>query len=87
MCFCSFIHSCVISVSSGKVQLRDFTNEDPFEGRKKKGNTSKKSDFYKTSVCWFYENHPDGCPRQSDTCMYAHGKDELREKPARVKRK
>ena len=37
--------------------------------------------LYKTKLCWFNERHPQGCPRLSDSCPYAHGNDELRERP------
>nr|CAG4646338.1 EOG090X07W1 [Macrothrix elegans] len=26
----------------------------------------------KTKLCWFYKNHPNGCPLTSDTCRYLH---------------
>lgn len=74
-----------ISVSGGLVQLRDFTLDDPFEGRRKRGNVADKSDFFKTSLCWFHDNHPDGCPREADRCLYAHGLTELKPKPLKEK--
>ena len=74
-----------ISVSSGVVQLRDFTLADPW-GRKQKGRRTDNSDYFKTSLCWFNTNHPDGCPRISELCDYAHCDTELREKPQKVKK-
>ena len=35
----------------------------------------------KTKLCWFDEYHPQGCPRPSYLCSYAHGRDELKERP------
>lgn len=67
------------------MQLRDFTLKDPFEGRKKRGNDSDKGDFLKTTLCWFHDNHPDGCPKASADCLYAHGLTELRPRPVKAK--
>lgn len=72
-------------MSGGFVQLRDFTLTDPFEGRKKKTSDKDLSDYVKTTLCWFYDNHPDGCPRDSVSCQYAHGVSELRPRPVKVK--
>ena len=72
-------------MSGGHVQLRDFTLDDPFEGRRKRGNVTDKSDFLKTTPCYFHEHHPDGCPKSSPNCSYAHGISELKPKPIKGK--
>ncbi|KAK9700618.1 putative AdoMet-dependent methyltransferase [Popillia japonica] len=28
---------------------------------------------YKDKPCWFFKNHPDGCPNSSELCAYSHG--------------
>jgi len=75
----------LFSVSKGNVCLRDFTLDDPFEGRCNKGRNTDKTDFVKTTMCWFYEHHPDGCPKSDSACKYAHSVGELRQKPMKVK--
>ena len=35
----------------------------------------------KTKLCWFYEHHPQGCPRPTENCPYAHGQQEIRDRP------
>lgn len=67
------------SVSGGKVQLRDFSVNNPW-AHKPAAKARKKdaSLCYKTTLCWFHGNHPDGCPRQAEKCNFAHGFEELR---------
>lgn len=38
--------------------------------------------LYKTRLCWFYSQHPDGCRLVATECRYAHGDGELRERPS-----
>lgn len=76
----------IFQVSGGIVQLRDFTRNDPFEGRRRRTEDSDRSEYLKTTLCWYYEHHPDGCPKDSLHCSYAHGLTELRPKPPKVKR-
>lgn len=76
----------IFQVSGGQVQLRDFTLDDPFEGRRRKTEDSDRSMYLKTTLCWFHGHHPQGCPKNSDDCLYAHGLTELRPKPVKVKR-
>ncbi|XP_052802397.1 probable tRNA (uracil-O(2)-)-methyltransferase [Mya arenaria] len=78
-------HSHIFQASGGNVCLRDFTLDDPFEGRYNKGRNSDKTAYHKTTLCWFHENHPDGCPKMAERCMYAHGAEELRSKPKKTK--
>jgi tRNASer (uridine44-2'-O)-methyltransferase len=66
----------VFEVTKGIIQLRDWRDE-PVRSRKqqRRGPYSRKG--FKTRLCWFYMNHPDGCPRTSADCSYAHGISEL----------
>lgn len=70
-------------VTGGNVQLRDFTAENPWSGcngkkaRNKRGNQERTR---KTTLCWFYFNHPDGCPKTNNDCSFAHGIEELKDK-------
>ena len=64
-------------MSGGNVQLRDLSLDEPYS---KKSQLSKKdrSQYFKTLPCWFYLNHPDGCPRTQITCTFAHGESDLK---------
>lgn len=72
------------SVAGGTVQLRDWTQET-LAPRGKKGDLARKQKrsqaLWKTSLCWFHLQHPDGCPVAIQQCPFAHGKSELRERP------
>ncbi|CAG5118913.1 unnamed protein product, partial [Candidula unifasciata] len=76
-------HSHIFQVTGGNVQLRDFTAADPWngcnvkKGRNKRGNQEHTR---KTTLCWFADNHPDGCPKTNNDCPFAHGSGELRDK-------
>lgn len=66
------------------VGLRDWSNlEHPvsirYKSRLWKQNESQL--LHKTKRCWFHDNHPQGCPRSSVDCPYAHGPAELRKRP------
>ncbi len=74
------------SVQESKVLLRDWTSTEEFTHvNKRRSNKKGKKDatdtalYYKTQLCWFNDNHPDGCPRMAQTCSFAHGKHELRQ--------
>eukprot|EP01147_Barroeca_monosierra_P008865 gene8865-1219_t len=30
----------------------------------------------KTKLCWFFQNHPDGCPRSATMCPFLHGEND-----------
>ena len=34
----------------------------------------------KTKLCYFHDNHPDGCSLIAEACRFAHGVEELRKK-------
>lgn len=63
--------------------LRDWTSDDYLEYRasrnKKRPNSGTKAqEMRKTKQCFFFENHPDGCPLDSENCRFAHGKEDLK---------
>ena len=78
------VHSCFFfSVQNGQVQLRQWDDDDECwrvrqrmkrKGKQKPDNTQ----LIKTKLCWFNENHPDGCPRTLEKCYFAHGESDLR---------
>ena len=71
-------------VTGGVVEIRDWTQEIPGP-RGKKGDPARKKRrseaLWKTSLCWFHLHHPDGCPVSVEQCPFAHGEDELKERP------
>ena len=73
-----------LSVAGGVVQMRDWTQESKSQ-RGKKRDLSRKQQrsqaLWKTSICWFHVNHPDGCPVLTEQCPFAHTTGELRERP------
>jgi len=73
-----------LAVAGGVVQMRDWTQESLGQ-RGKKWDLARKQRrsqaLWKTSMCWFYIHHPDGCPVLTELCPFAHSTDELRERP------
>lgn len=66
----------------GNVGLRDWTSDSYSDYRasrnKKRPNSSTKAqEKRKSKQCFFFENHPDGCPLDAKYCRFAHGKEEL----------
>lgn len=58
-------------VRAGKVAIRDWASKDHRHNPK----------LTKTRMCWFFEEHPDGCPRRAEDCPFAHGGEELQSSP------
>lgn len=55
--------------------MRDWQLErDPGDHMKKNGAMR----HWKTRLCWFYINHPDGCPLFQDKCSFAHGSEDMK---------
>ncbi|GJQ75693.1 hypothetical protein Trydic_g17767 [Trypoxylus dichotomus] len=54
-------HRYIFEVVNGRVKIRV---------PKKIVETAK----YKNKPCWFFSNHPDGCPNSSELCVYKHDK-------------
>eukprot|EP00800_Vazella_pourtalesii_P014403 TRINITY_DN3653_c0_g1_i2.p2 TRINITY_DN3653_c0_g1~~TRINITY_DN3653_c0_g1_i2.p2 ORF type:complete len:135 (+),score=24.32 TRINITY_DN3653_c0_g1_i2:918-1322(+) len=61
----------IFSVHGGVIRLRDWREE----------GLGKNSDLFKTKLCWFYANHPQGCPLEVEKCPYAHGDTDTRPRP------
>ena len=62
-------HHYIFHVENGAVKLKypevlDYSKLSP---------NSNKFLYWRTKICWFYENHPQGCPLSSDACSFAHG--------------
>ena len=67
-------------VSGDAVQLRDWSatttaTEQKSTTKRHKGHINRKP--IKSKQCWFYSHHPDGCPRLSSDCSFAHGPDDV----------
>lgn len=75
----------IVQVEGGEVQLRDWANGVPVPRRKygDKARREKRAQaLWKTSLCWFHFNHPQGCPIRAEKCSFAHNADELQERPS-----
>ena len=65
------------------MEVRNWTSTDhashQLAKKKRKGQHSKvaASSRAKSKLCFFYENHPDGCPLRGQDCRFAHGEAEL----------
>ncbi|XP_039607553.1 probable tRNA (uracil-O(2)-)-methyltransferase isoform X1 [Polypterus senegalus] len=68
----------VFQVLKGRVQLRDWREEAGMNRIKPDAKRKLPSEVFKTRLCWFFINHPDGCPILAETCQFAHGSEELR---------
>ncbi len=61
-------HHQVFKVIQGNVKLRDWREENKKE---KEGNIRNGK---RNKICWFFLNHPDGCPLQNGECKFIHEK-------------
>lgn len=57
----------IFKVQSGKVQLRYPQTVDEVYSKRKSGNLK-----IKQKPCWFYTNHPQGCPLLEPKCSFLH---------------
>lgn len=72
----------MMPVARGQVQLRNWTEEEHRPRKPSKPRSKKDAKLLvKTKLCWFHVNHPQGCPRPTNNCPYAHGLCELRTRP------
>ena len=62
-------HHSVFEVRYGTVQLRYPRSIEELKAKKKKNNEILK---IKQKECWFYKNHPQGCPLENDMCTFVH---------------
>lgn len=73
----------IFELSGDSIKIRDWSDPSSRESKSgssknRKRDSSKKGEKLKTKPCWFFSNHPDGCPLTKDECTYAHGVDDLR---------
>lgn len=59
-------NSHIFTVQSGRVQFRHPKSVNEINVK------SKKSVFVKNKPCWFYNNHPQGCPLNDKDCSFKH---------------
>lgn len=72
----------VMPVARGHVQLRNWAMEEHRPRRPPKPRSERDAKLLvKTKLCWFHAHHPQGCPRHTSDCPYAHGLCELRMRP------
>ncbi|XP_073466905.1 probable tRNA (uracil-O(2)-)-methyltransferase isoform X2 [Aquarana catesbeiana] len=73
-------HHQVFEVMNSSVSIRDWSQDEQTPSNKSKAEAKKRllPNVLKTRLCWFYVNHPNGCPRAASKCPYAHGPVELR---------
>ncbi|XP_072352018.1 probable tRNA (uracil-O(2)-)-methyltransferase isoform X2 [Scyliorhinus torazame] len=68
----------VFEVVHGNVQIRDWSKEKQTKTMSSDTKRKSPSEAFKTRLCWFFVNHPDGCPRAAEKCPFAHGIAEVR---------
>lgn len=61
-------HGHIFCVAQGKVQFRIPGAVD----KKKKRRRNASAPLRKVKPCWFYKNHPDGCPALEIDCDFQH---------------
>ena len=69
-------HHQIFCIENGSVRFRDWRVP---QRKKKKNKKFDQRNLYKVRICWFYENHPQGCPLFKTDCNYAHGINDLNE--------
>ncbi|XP_069488129.1 probable tRNA (uracil-O(2)-)-methyltransferase [Ambystoma mexicanum] len=77
----------VFEVHDARVYIRDWRKEKTAKKTKEEFRRKPPSEFLKTRLCWFFMNHPDGCPLASESCLFAHGDNELRQMPQTKKQR
>ncbi|XP_063975035.1 probable tRNA (uracil-O(2)-)-methyltransferase [Diachasmimorpha longicaudata] len=61
-------NSHIFQVTNGSVQFR--IPGCPSNSKRKKSGKSRI--VLRVKPCWFFENHPDGCPLPDETCSFKH---------------
>ena len=65
-------HNHIFIVDKGTVRLRN-PSKDHHDLGKKRPSVSASEKWKKTKPCWFHNNHPQGCPTESEeTCFWLH---------------
>ena len=62
-------HNNIFIVGKGQVRLRN-PAQDHHHAGKKRPSTVATEKYKRTRPCWFYQNHPQGCP--SNDCYWLH---------------
>ena len=67
-------------VVRGIVSFRDYRYETSFNLSLNKNiqRNNKKEAKLKTKLCFFNENHPEGCVLTEEECHFAHGTNDLK---------
>lgn len=58
----------IFKIQSGKVRFRIPGKDKIGNNKKSKSSNIKK----KVKICWFFKNHPDGCPADENKCDFKH---------------
>ena len=67
-------HNHIFMVRGGTFRLRCLATDELNPGRNGK---NKKNVRVKAKLCWFHDNHPQGCCIEAVKCPYAHGKEDM----------
>jgi tRNASer (uridine44-2'-O)-methyltransferase len=73
-------HDFVFVVRDGSVRLRCYADPSDLtlsRAKKRKVNGKTAARNSKTKLCWFHENHPQGCSLSKEECPWAHGSEDL----------
>ena len=71
-------HHQIFLIIDGGVSLRDWSQAKNQRRQKTLKRKYDKAALSKSKMCWFHENHPQGCNLSSEQCTYAHSAEELR---------
>nr|XP_033806053.1 probable tRNA (uracil-O(2)-)-methyltransferase isoform X2 [Geotrypetes seraphini] len=67
----------VFVVLNAQVHIRDWREEKATNEHRPETKRRLALEAFKTRLCWFFLNHPNGCPLTPKSCPYAHGTEEL----------
>ena len=77
--FVDGLHVVLFIVMKGEVFLRNYRTKQEKRGKKKKQCLqAKRGSNFKTRLCWYHFNHPQGCILLDRDCQFAHSENELR---------
>lgn len=62
----------IFCVEGGRVRFRMPGVESTSNRKRRKNSKEDKKNRIKEKVCWFHENHPDGCPLVDQECNFKH---------------
>ncbi|XP_065663837.1 probable tRNA (uracil-O(2)-)-methyltransferase isoform X3 [Hydra vulgaris] len=70
-------HRNIFKVVNGNVSIRDYRCVEDLKRSKKSLSKKKDTKSFKSKLCWFFDEHPQGCVLSIQQCSYAHGVDDL----------